>query len=75
MVINNNVWHDAGSSDPMKVQGDLQFKADGKVNLEYGAQLFNETDTENTVDFGLQKLSQMAHLQKFLAQDILRRLI
>lgn len=56
LVINNNVWHDAGSSDPMKVQGDLQFKADGKVNLEYGAQLFNETDTENTVDFWLAKV-------------------
>lgn len=56
LVVNNNAWHDAGSLDPLKVQGDLQFKADGKVNIEYGVQLFNETDTENTVEFWLAKV-------------------
>lgn len=54
-IINNHDWTDAGSSDPYKVQGSFEFKADGKVNFEYGAQLYNDTATVNNVELWLAK--------------------
>lgn len=54
-IINNHDWTDVGSSDPHKVQGSFEFKADGKVNFEYGAQLYNEKATINNAEFWLAK--------------------
>lgn len=56
-IVNNNAWSDAGSEDPNKVQGDLEFKFDGKVNFEYGAQIYNETGTVNNVEFWIAKVN------------------
>lgn len=56
-VINDHAWTDAGSSDPHKVQGDFKFLADGMVNFEYGAQVFNDTATINNVEFWLAKVN------------------
>lgn len=56
-IANNNAWSDVGSTDPNKTQGDLLFKKDGKVNFEYGGQIFNETATINNVDFWLAKVN------------------
>ena len=41
-IANNNAWSDVGSTDPNKTQGDLLFKKDGKVNFEYGGQIFTK---------------------------------
>lgn len=57
-IVNNNAWKDAGSTDPYKVQGDLLFKVDGKVNFEYGAQIYNETDTLNNIEFWVVKVNE-----------------
>lgn len=54
-IINNHDWTDVGSSDPHKVQGSFEFKADGKVNFEYGCQSYNEKDTVNNIEFWLAK--------------------
>lgn len=48
-IINDNSWHDAGSSDPEKVQGNAKFKADGRVKIECSLRLKNRTPTENDV--------------------------
>ena len=37
------------------MQGSFEFKADGKVNFEYGAQLYNEKATINNAEFWLAK--------------------
>lgn len=54
-VVNNNDWTDVGSTDPHKVQGSFEFKADGKVNFEYGFQAYNEKQTVNNIEFWLAK--------------------
>lgn len=54
-IINNHDWTDVGSSDPHHVQGSFEFKADGKVNFEYGAQVYNEKASVNNVEFWLAK--------------------
>ena len=56
-IINDNSWTDAGSSDPLKVQGDLKFLADGKVKMSYNARIYNETITLNQVEFWLAKVN------------------
>ena len=56
-IINDNSWSDAGSSDPLKVQGDLKFLADGKVKMSYNARIYNETGTLNQVEFWLAKVN------------------
>lgn len=55
-VINDNSWFDVGSTDPQKVQGDFKFLAAGNVSMSYEAQIFNETDTANTVEIWLAKV-------------------
>lgn len=55
-IVNDNSWSDAGSSDPLKVQGDFKFLVDGNVNMEYQAQIFNETGTINNVEIWLAKV-------------------
>ena len=56
-IINDNAWTDVGAIDPNKVQGDIKFLVDGKVNMEYGGQLFNEQSSENNIDFWIAKLN------------------
>ncbi|MGL5714333.1 MAG: hypothetical protein ACRCX2_15030 [Paraclostridium sp.] len=56
-VINNNSWHDAGSIDPNKTQGDLLFKVDGKINMKYQARCFNEQSQINELYFWLGKVN------------------
>lgn len=56
-IINDNSWHDAGSNDPNKVQGDIKFKVDGTVNINYYARVYNETNTVNDLDIWLSKVN------------------
>ena len=56
-LFNNNAWNDPGSSDPEKVQGDIESKVDGKMkSFEYSARIGNETNTENDVNFWLEEV-------------------
>lgn len=56
-IINNHAWQDTGAIDPNQVQGDFEFKADGKVNMSYQALCYNEQGTLNQVEFWLAKVN------------------
>lgn len=56
-IVNDNSWHDAGSTDPNKTQGDFKFLADGTVTMKYTARCLNEQATMNQIDFRLVKVS------------------
>lgn len=49
-IINDNSWHDAGSYDPNKTQGNAKFLADGTVQIQYQLACFNDTATVNNID-------------------------
>lgn len=57
LIVNNNAWSDAGSSDPLKVQGDFEFKVDGDFELDYTLLTYNEQNTLNEVNIRWQKSS------------------
>lgn len=57
-VINDNSWHDAGSVDPNKTQGDIKFLVDGTVKMSYTVRLFNEQGTSNQVNMWISKVGQ-----------------
>ena len=54
-IFNNNAWADVGAVDPNKVQGDIEFKVDGKVRVGITPRIFNEQNTVNSVSFWLAK--------------------
>lgn len=56
-IINDNSWHDAGSDDPNKVQGDYKFLTSGNVRMRYQARCFNEQSTINQVEFWIAKVN------------------
>lgn len=57
-VVNDNSWHDAGSNDPNKTQGDFKFLVDGIVkSMTYEAQCYNEQGTINSIEFWLAKVN------------------
>lgn len=57
LVINDNSWHDAGSNDPNKTQGDYKFLSDGKVTMSYTAQCYNEQYTINQIHIWIAKVN------------------
>lgn len=57
-IINDNSWHDAGSLDPNKVQGDYKFLTEGTVTMTYAARCFNEQSGTNNAIFWLAKVNK-----------------
>lgn len=56
-IINNNAWSDVGSNDPNRTQGDMKFLTDGEVEITYEAQIYNEQNSINDVNFWIAKVN------------------
>ena len=52
---NNNAWYDAGSANK-EVQGDIAILKSFKGKLSYSVNVFNEQNTDNTVEFWLARV-------------------
>lgn len=54
-IKNDNSWHDAGSSDPDKAQGNLLILKDNTMTITYNCKIYNEGTTINDVSFFFMK--------------------